>query len=388
MNKLYTTILLFIVIYSLVTYYVSLRGWQGLGLSTSRWGSRCYQLLLGTLTVAYPLARFGEHSFPSPFIDHLTLVGAIWLGTLYYLFLFTVLIDLIRFINKATPFLPKQIMQGSKSIVIMVCCFTLLLMSYGAWNARHPVTLYYDITIPKASGSLETVQVVMVSDIHLGNIINNQRLTRLVNRINQLEPDIILLAGDIIDDNVTILSKADVMDNFSRLQSKFGTYAILGNHEYFAQQPETVIQYLEASNVHVLRDQWSLIGNNFYLVGRDDLAKERYTGNRRQELGKVMAGIDHTLPILLLDHQPHSLQDGVEQGVDLQMSGHTHLGQLFPNSLLTSKLYELDWGYLRKESMQVLVSCGIGTWGPPIRIGNHPEILNITIHFTRPETNK
>lgn len=385
MNKFYPTLLIFFIIYSLVTYYVSLRGWQGLRLRTSRWGSLCYQLLLGLLTIAYPLARGGESFFPSPFIEHLTLIGALWLGTLYYLFLFTLFIDLIRFINKKAHFLPTTLMKCPKLIVTVVCCFTLLLITYGTWNAHHPITVYYDITIPKSSGSLETLQVVMVSDIHLGTIINNQRLTRLVNRINQLEPDIILLGGDIIDDKIGILADESVSANFSRLYSKFGTYAILGNHEYFAQQPERIIQYLEQSNVHVLRDQYSLINNNFYLVGRDDLSKQRYMGTNRQDLADIMTGIDHTLPILLLDHQPHNLQDGVQQGVDLQLSGHTHLGQLFPNSLLTRKIYELDWGYLRKESMQVIVSCGIGTWGPPIRIGNHPEILSITIHFEKPE---
>lgn len=379
-NHLYQIITIFLIIYGLATYYVSLRGWQGLGLRS--WlGKGCYQLVLSLLTVAYPLARVGESFFPSPFIDNLTLIGSLWLGTLYYLFLFTLFIDLLCQLNKVGHFLPQKIIQRPAIVVTTICCFTIVLVGYGTWNAQHPITRNYEITIPKAAGSLETLQVVMVSDIHLGNLITNQRLTKLVNRINQLEPDIILLAGDIIDDKIDLLADQEVMDNFSRLHSTFGTYGILGNHEYFANQPEVAIQYLEQSKVHMLRDQWSLIGNSFYLVGRDDLAKQRYTGTSRQELATTMTGIDRTLPLLLLDHQPHSLQDGVEQGIDLQLSGHTHLGQLFPNNLITKKLYDLDWGYLRKESMQVLVSCGIGTWGPPVRIGNRPEILNITIHF-------
>ena len=145
------------------------------------------------------------------------------------------------------------------------------------------------------------------------------------------------------------------------------------------------ITYLEQGNVHVLRDNGLLIADSFYLVGRDDVSKERYTGMSRQDLATFMTGIDRNLPIILLDHQPHNLQDGVTQGADLQLSGHTHLGQLFPNNLLMKYLYELDWGYLRKENLQIIVSCGIGTWGPPIRIGNHPEIVNITIHFEKSE---
>jgi len=370
-------------IYGVANYYVARRGWQILHFSTPSLYSKCYKLLPTLLALAYPCARLGEKLFPSNFIDSLTFIGSIWLGTLYYLCLFTALIDIIGFINKRKPFLSPKLTQYPRFIAVVVLCTTLGLISYGTWNARHPVTRSYEITIDKTTGPLETLHVVMVSDIHLGNIITNQRLTKLINRINQLEPDIILLAGDIVDGNVEVLPKQNMIANFTRLHSTFGTYAILGNHEYFDQKPDQAIDYLEQGNVHVLRDQWTLIANAFYLVGRDDLSRQRYTGTSRQDLGTVMTGIDHTLPILLLDHQPHVLQDAVDQGVDLQLSGHTHLGQLFPNSLFTKNIFEIDWGYLRKESLQVLVSCGVGTWGPPIRIGNHPEIIDLTIHFKK-----
>lgn len=377
-----STIILFFILYSVATYYVSLRGWQGLQLSKDWLAGKCYQLLIGTLTLAYPLARFGAIYSSDPFIDNFILLGALWIGALYYLFLFALLIDLLRQLNKKINFLPKNIVARPDMAVIFSCCCTLLLISYGSWNAQHPITRTYEITIAKTAGSLDTLQVVMVSDIQLGNIITNQRLTKLVNRINQLEPDIILLAGDTIDGDPAILSTPNVINNFNRLHSTFGTYAILGNHEYFAQHPEKVIQSLEKSNIHVLRDQWSLIENSFYLIGRDDVEKQEYTNKSRQELATIMTGINHALPIILLDHQADNLEDGLEQGVDLQLSGHNQFGQLFPNNLITEKIGELDWGYLHKKNLQVLISCGFGTWGPPIRIGSRPEILNITIHFT------
>lgn len=385
---LHPTIIIMILLYIIANFYIGRRGWQGLQLKNWPLLSKCYSLILILLGFAYPLSRLGETFLSPELIDHLTLIGAFWLGTLYYLFLFTVCIDLLRFIDNYFAFLPTKLLQRSRLLVTLVCCCTLLLISYGTWNAYHPITKNYDITIPKAGGSLETLQVVMVSDLHLGNLIPNHRLTKLVNRINQLEPDLVLFAGDIIDEKIDILTDPNVINNFSRLHAKFGTYGILGNHDYFAQKPEAVIQYLEEGNVHMLRDQWALVGNSFYLVGRDDLSKQRYGDSPRQDLATVMTGIDRKLPILLLDHQPHNLQDGVDQGVDLQFSGHTHLGQLFPNNLLTQRLYELDWGYLQKQSLQVLVSCGIGTWGPPIRIGNRPEILNVTIHFIPEEARK
>jgi len=382
---LYLIITIMFAIYTAANYYIGWRSWQALRLNHSRVRGRCYILIISMLTISYPLARLGETLLPSTFIDNLTLIGVFWLGMLYYLFIFTLLIDIVRGMNQRWKFLSPTLTSHPTIIVTIVFCTTVSLITYGAWNARHPLTQNYEITIPKATGSLETLQVVMVSDTHLGNIIDNHRLTKLVNRINQLEPDIVLLAGDIIDSKVDVLINQKMIDNFARLRTKFGTYAILGNHEYFDQKPDVVIEYLAQGNVHVLRDRSALIADSFYLVGRDDLSKERYTGTCRQDLATIMTGIDHTLPIILLDHQPHSFQDGVQQGVDLQLSGHTHLGQLFPNNLLTKQLYELDWGYLRKESMQIIVSCGVGTWGPPIRIGSHPEIVNITLHFTRPE---
>ena len=383
--QLYLTITFMFIIYSVANYYIAWRGWQGLKLRRSSLRGKYYKLVIGILAAAYPLARLGETLFPSVVIDNLTLIGAFWLATLYYLCLATLLIDILRFLHKQKTFLPHSLTRHSALIVTLIFCTTIALISYGTWNARHPQTRNYEITIPKAAGSLETLHVVMVSDIHLGNIIDNKRLTKFINRINQLEPDIVLFAGDMIDSKVDVLVNQNMIDNFARLRPKYGTYAILGNHEYFDQKPEVAMKYFEQGNVHILRDQWTLINDSFYLVGRDDLSKERYTGTSRLDLGTLMTGINHTLPILLLDHQPHNLQDGAQEGADLQLSGHTHLGQLFPNNLLTKRMYEVDWGYLRKESLQIIVSCGIGTWGPPVRIGSHPEIVNLTIHFSKVE---
>ncbi len=97
-----------------------------------------------------------------------------------------------------------------------------------------------------------------------------------------------------------------------------------------------------------------------------------------------MEGVDTSNPVLLLDHQPQNLDEAEKLGIDLQLSGHTHKGQFFPNNLITNRIFENDWGYLHKESLQVIVSSGFGTWGPPIRIGNKPEIVEILIRFSKP----
>ncbi len=378
-------IIIVLLLYSAITFYIGIRGWQSLRKKSSLIFSISYLFIFGLFALSYPLGSLLQTLSPSPLADILILAGSFWLGMTYYLFLFTLFIDILRFIDAYKSFIPLTLKQHSLRVAAAIFLVTTGLIAYGTWNARHPVTINYEITIPKIAGtsSLETLQVVMISDIHLGQIVDNRRLKRLVNRINQLEPDIVLIPGDIIDNNINVLSDQHMIETFRKLRPKLGTYAVLGNHEYFDQQTELAIEYLEQGNIHILRDQWTLINNNFYVVGRDDLAKMRYTGANRQDLKTVMEGIDHRLPIILLDHQPQNLQDAVDQGVDLQLSGHTHLGQLFPNSLITKMLYEVDWGYLQKESLQVIVSCGFGTWGPPVRIGNSPEIINLTIHFAK-----
>lgn len=377
------TILL--LLYGAVHVYTGTRGWQSLRTKPSSLFSMIYFFAFALLAISYPLGNFmQEHNFSSLGISF-SLAGSYWLGMIYYLFLFTLFIDILRCIDKYKPFIPLRLKQYPLQTAAAIFLTAACLIAYGTWNARHPVTVHYEITIPKTAGtpSLETLQVVMISDIHLGPIVDNHRLKRLVNRINQLEPDIVLIPGDIIDNKVDVLPNQHMIETFRKLRPRLGTYAVLGNHEYFDRKTDLAIQYMEESNIHVLRDQWTLVDNSFYLVGRDDLARLRYTGNSRQDLNTVMAGIDHNLPIILLDHQPGHLQAAADAGIDLQLSGHTHLGQLFPNSLLTGKLFELDWGYLKKGNLQVIVSCGVGTWGPPVRIGNSPEIINLTIHFEK-----
>lgn len=131
-----------------------------------------------------------------------------------------------------------------------------------------------------------------------------------------------------------------------------------------------------------MRDECRKIAGSFYLVGRDYQYGEGFAGPGRRELSRLMTGVDRSLPVIMLDHQPSNLGEGQEQGVDLQISGHTHRGQLFPFNLLTRRLFETDWGCLQKGGFQLIVSCGYGTWGPPIRVGSVPEIVDINIRFT------
>jgi predicted MPP superfamily phosphohydrolase len=182
---------------------------------------------------------------------------------------------------------------------------------------------------------------------------------------------------------VKLFFNQKVVEVIGKLRSRCGVYAVLGNHEYIGGNSGITIDSLQQAGVIVLVDKYIKINNQFYVVGRDDYIAGDVTGNPRLDLSRVMDGIDHSLPIILLDHQPRNLEEGQRNGVDLQLSGHTHNGQFFPNNLLIKHVYEHTWGYLRKGEYQLIVSSGYGTWGPPIRIGNHPEIIDLNISFVK-----
>lgn len=371
---------LFLFIYTLANYYVGLRLFQTVrGLLSSYpvvyWG------VVVLLALAPFAARLSRAYSPGWLNDWMSIIGNYWLAALYYLFLGWALVDLLRLAARlllpALEFSDRFIVGIGAGVLVAVC----LLLVYGAWNAHNPRVRHYDVTINKRVAGLHSLRAVMVSDIHLGPNVDNNRLDDLVNRINGMQPDIIFLAGDTIDEDVDRFARQQMAESLAQLKARYGVYAVLGNHEYLGGNGPMAVTYLQKAGMQVLRDQYTLVNNQFYIVGRDDRSVLRLTGYDRLPLSEVMQGVDRSLPVILLDHQPYNLEQGQQCGADLQLSGHTHHGQFFPNNLMTARLYEMDWGYLHKDGYQTIVSCGYGTWGPPIRIGNYPEIVEIAITF-------
>jgi len=220
----------------------------------------------------------------------------------------------------------------------------------------------------------------MASDLHLGTINGKNFAYRVVDRINKQKPDIILLAGDIIDEDINPVLRDNVGEALLELNAKYGVYAITGNHEYIGGVNDAV-EYLNRHNIHMIRDSYVKIDNSFYVVGREDRDSKRFADYSRKPLNEILEGIDKSLPVIMMDHQPFQLNEAMENGIDLQLSGHTHNGQLWPVNYIMGMIYELPWGYKLKGSTQYYVSCGVGGWGPPVRIGSRPEIINIKLNF-------
>jgi len=262
-----------------------------------------------------------------------------------------------------------------------VASVILMVSLYGMWNAWQPRVKTVDLEIAKKVEGLESLNVVAFSDTHFGHTVGHGKAKRLIREVNKLNPDLVMIAGDMVDDNIEAVKSHQLYEYFRELSPRFGIYSIMGNHEYIGRA-YTDIPYYEMNNIRMLIDSTALVDNKFYIVGRDDIQGEYFRQAKRKSLGDLTRDIDHAKPVFLLDHQPYALDLTAQAGVDLQFSGHTHHGQFWPFSYITGRIFEKDWGYLKKGDTHIYVSCGYGTAGPPMRIGSHPEIVQFRIRFT------
>lgn len=372
---------IFTSIYIAGNYYVGLRFFQSTESFIEPY-SMLYWTFYTFLAISLFISRMGKRFYPEYASNLISIIGDYWLAGVYYSFLIWIGMDILhKLISFIFPTL--QIQYPSLYSGFSVLSLVFLLLIYGTWNAKRPHVVHYDITIKKRAKNLPELHAVMVSDIHLGLVVDNERLELMVNRINELDPDIVFLAGDTIDEDVKLFANNKMPEILKKLKSRYGVYAVLGNHEYIGGKNELAVEHLQQAGINVLVDRCIKINDQFYVVGRDDRIASRMFGKSRTELSNLIEGIDKSLPIILLDHQPVALEEGQRNGIDLQLSGHTHNGQFFPNTLISRLVFEKSWGYLKKGEYQMVVSSGFGTWGPPIRIGSNSEITDLTISFVK-----
>lgn len=371
-------LLTFSIVYGLANVYVGNRFFYWLKTLVSvpsvfYWA--IFILVASAPILARILARAGIAKTESLFV-----IGDWWLAITYWSVLLWFIVDIAQIADKRLNFLPAiaKDMTNQGYIVLLIL---LGMLAYGAWNALNPVITRYDISINKKLEGIDQLKIALVSDIHMGRVVGMDRVERLAESLNEMNPDIVLYAGDQIDDDATYVANNKIAEPLRNVKARFGSYAVLGNHEYISGQPDLAVSLLKNNGIIVLQDQWATIGDAIYIIGRDDLSAVRYAARGTGTLEDIMKDIDKTKTIILIDHQPSRINEAAQQGVDLQVSGHTHNGQFFPNNLITKRIYEQDWGYLKKGAYQLIVSCGYGTWGPPIRLGNQPEVVEMNIKF-------
>ena len=369
-------------IYGLVNFYIGRRGWQALA---SYPGLRRAVLgLFLVLVLAYPLGRiamgFGRNSLAGLAVK----AGSFHLALMLYLFLGVLAVDVLRLLNSVLRIVPRTAGGPGRTgliLFLVVAGAAVVTVAGGAVNAARPRVRELAVAIDKPAPGLGGLTVAVASDVHLGTIAGSSRLRALVDRLNALGPDLILLPGDIVDESVTAKEEEAMTEVFQRLRPRLGVFSVPGNHEYYGDF-ERNIAYLRKWGVTVLQDEAVLVGGAIYIIGRRDPTALR-RGEARTPIEEIMrrAGVDARRPLILLDHQPLRLEEAERAGIDLELSGHTHAGQLFPMNIVNKLIYEQNWGSLRKGRTQYYVSCGVGTWGPPVRTGSIPEIVLIRLTF-------
>lgn len=302
------------------------------------------------------------------------------LGLFAYMSMIFLLLGFLLFIGRTIHlFSPKNIHEvrlyaGSLAAVLVFVFFL-----YGSIQGQKISSMNYRVEISKRESELQSLRIAMISDLHLGYMIGEKHVEKMVQKINEQQPDLILMAGDIFDGDMTaIKNPKKIQELFRGLKSTYGIYASLGNHDA-GRTYKDMLAFLEKSGVKLLLDDYEIVDNKFIILGRRDSSPIGEHGKDREPLAKIP---DKVLPMILLDHQPANIREyGPE--IDLILSGHTHRGQLFPFNWITSAIYEVDYGYYRKDihSPQVIVSSGVGTWGPPLRTSSQNEVVFIEVEF-------
>jgi uncharacterized protein len=373
---------IFFLITGLISFYIFIRGWQSIPPGSSL--RQAYAIVFWVVALSFICGRVMENYLPSALSNLFIWVGSFWIAAMIYFLIAVVSIDVLRLINRFLPFFPSAVTQNySQAKYIISACVTGLVgltLLAGHINSLMPRVRKLDLPVAKQAGTMKTLNIVAASDIHMGTIVGRSRLDQIVDTINSLNPDLVLLPGDIVDEDLASVVKQNLGESLKSIHAPLGIYAITGNHEYIGGVKEACA-YLTDHNIAMLRDQSVKIADSFYLVGREDRSVGRFNGHLRKALPELMAAVDKKYPVILMDHQPFGLNEAVAESVDLQISGHTHDGQIWPLNYIVDSIYELAWGYKKIAGTHFYVSNGVGTWGPPVRVGNRPEIINIRLNF-------
>lgn len=367
-------------IYSLVNLYIYYKGYKSLPVLHDN--KLIYSLTFFILAAVFIAAKFLELRHSSVITDILNIIGGFWLAFMLYGFLFFLISDiLVTGLRISGLMTGEHILYFRKWSFILTISLSALLITAGFINALIPVVTRYDITINKSAGEIKNLRIVAVSDIHVGSIIRKRSLNKLSGILKELNPDLVLLLGDIVDGELGPVLRGDLLRYFTCPKCNDGLYAITGNHEFIGGGNRT-IPYIESKGIRILKDEVVTLDGGIQLIGRIDRDSRRFYGKERLPLDSLIAKVDETKPVILLDHQPFHLGETAGKGVDLQLSGHTHNGQIWPLNYLTARIYELSYGYLKKGNTHFIVSSGYGLWGPRVRLGSRSEVLLINIIFT------
>lgn len=366
-----------LIVHLIFNVYVFLRGWQ---LLPHKKGYKCpYAILFIIELIIYLIGFFFWDKLPDVILRPITLIGTTWMVLIGYFAAFLLIYDVARLLNRKirkNKTSRLETLKVKRTYFAVTLCVVLLAMSYGNYRFKNPVITKLNLEIDKKDSPLDSLKIVMAADIHVGTLINREMLKLYVDEIMAQKPDLILLVGDIIDYDLPPLIEQQMDVEFRRLKAPYGVYASTGNHEYRLNAEEKIAWLSEKAGLTVLRDSVVKVADAFYLVGReDDHAPVRKT------LPQILDGVDRSLPVIVMNHEPHNLYEESDEKIDLALYGHTHNGQLFPYNIVINWIYEVGHGYKKKDDTHIYVTSGLGLAGPEYRIGTISELAVINLKF-------
>ena len=332
----------------------------------------------------------------------LTAVGNIWLGYFLYIGIIAVPLSIIAGVS--------GLMRGENTRRNRITARLCLIISlsgacsvnlYGIRHARDVKVHELEVTLDKklrTEDGKDSLRVALVADFHMSVNSRPETIQRMVDLINEQDPDLVFAAGDFLTSTYHGLENPEVYAEILRgIRSRYGSYAVYGNHDVeepllggFPMTPiseayrsDEVVSFIDSCGFEVLSDEVEeIVGGAIVFVGREDGEKTGNGTEKRLEAKELMAGIDRTKPVLVLEHEPVDFENLGEAGADLVLSGHTHAGQFFPGNLITPYFNANNYGLKTLYGVQSVVTSGVGFYGPPLRVGTDSEIMMITIHFS------
>lgn len=358
--------------------------WLWRALDHTGWLRPVACLTVAALGASFPLLyKLGADS---AFEVWLLRAGSFWIGILFYVFLLVLILDIWGVASRLWADPPTAPRWGAALLVLGLP----LIIGCASWfNAANPIVRQYDLTIstndqPPLRYTQSPLILGVLADMHLGRIITAPRLVRAMDLLAPYKPDAVLYVGDILDDHL-LVDVEGMAAALARVQPRLGHWVVPGNHEYISGSIKDSLDILRRAGMQVLRDQWHILDNAFVLVGRDDLSRHAFEGTPRKTLREILADVPpahRNLPIFVMDHQPLHLDEARTAGAVLELSGHTHFGQLWPFHWVIERIYENPMGLLIKQGLHSVVTAGAGTWGAPMRNTSRPEVLIVKVHFT------
>ena len=324
-------------------------------------------------------------------------IGNYWMGFNLHFVLAMGVCFLIRLIVKLVKKDKYNLRLAQKITNVAVVSFTILMSVYGIVNAQNLKVTTYDVTVDKSSKQ-EELNVVLIADLHLGYSVGVKQMERMVNKINELQPDVVVVAGDIFDNEFSaIYNPVRLAEILRGINSKYGVYAVYGNHDIeedilcgFTFSDDDVTQvtsikemddFIENCGFTFLYDEAILINDDFYIYGRPDEERPNFGNDSRLEAEKITEGLDLSKLIICVDHEPHDQKKLSAAGVDVDLNGHTHAGQLFPGNIIINFFWDIAYGYKNFDGMHNIVTSGVGLFGPNMRTFTKAEIAQVKIHL-------